>query len=106
MQDERNLAWLDLEMTGLEPEKDLIMEIATIVTDSELRVLAEGPALAIHLPGDVLERMDPWCVEQHGKSGLTERCRKSATTLQEAQARSVEFIARWCPEKKAPLCGN
>jgi oligoribonuclease len=106
MQDERNLAWLDLEMTGLEPEKDLIMEIATIVTDSELRVLAEGPALAIHLPDDVLEHMDPWCVEQHGKSGLTDRCRKSTTSLEEAQARSVEFIARWCPEKKAPLCGN
>ena len=106
MQDERNLAWLDLEMTGLEPERDTIMEIATIVTDSELRVLAEGPVMAIHLPDETLERMDPWCVEQHGKSGLTERCRRSQVTLLEAQARSVEFIARWCPERKAPLCGN
>jgi oligoribonuclease len=106
MQDERNLAWLDLEMTGLEPERDLIMEIATIVTDSELNVLAEGPVMAIHLPDDVLDHMDPWCIEQHGKSGLTQKCRESKITLAEAQARSVEFIAAWCPERKAPLCGN
>ena len=106
MQDERNLAWLDLEMTGLEPEKDTILEIATIVTDSELNVLAEGPVMAIHQTDLILDSMDPWCVEQHGKSGLTDRCRRSTVTLAEAQARSVEFIAKWCPEKKAPLCGN
>ena len=106
MQDERNLAWLDLEMTGLEPDRDTILEIATIVTDSELRVLAEGPTLVIHQPEDVLAHMDPWCVEQHGKSGLTERVRRSTVTLEQAQARTVEFIAQWCPEKKAPLCGN
>lgn len=105
-QDERHLAWLDLEMTGLDPANDTIMEIATIVTDSELRVLAEGPVLAIHHPDAVLDGMDPWCVEQHGKSGLTDRCRRSTTTLAEAQARTVEFISRWCPQRKVPLCGN
>ena len=106
MQDDRNLAWLDLEMTGLEPERDTIMEIATIVTDSELRVLAEGPVMAIHQPDEILDHMDPWCIEQHGKSGLTDRCRRSTVTLAEAQARTVEFIAMWCPQRKAPLCGN
>ncbi|MBI3551055.1 MAG: oligoribonuclease [Elusimicrobia bacterium] len=106
MQDEKNLAWLDLEMTGLEPEKDLIMEIATIVTDSELNVLAEGPVMAIHQPKKILDYMDPWCVEQHGKSGLSERCLKSKVTVAEAQARTVEFISQYCPERKAPLCGN
>jgi oligoribonuclease len=106
MQDERNLAWLDLEMTGLEPEKDTIIEIATIVTDSELNVLAEGPVFAVHQPDAVLDGMDPWCVEQHGKSGLTDRVRKSDTSMLEAQARTVEFIAKYCPERKIPLCGN
>jgi|SRR5579883_668264 len=106
MQDEKNLAWLDLEMTGLDPETDTILEIATIVTDSELRVLSEGPVFAVHQPDHVLAKMDPWCVEQHGKSGLTERVRQSTTSMAEAQARTVEFIARYCPEKKVPLCGN
>lgn len=106
MQDERNLAWLDLEMTGLDPDKDTILEIATIVTDSALKVIGEGPCLAIHQPEEVLSGMDPWCVEQHGKSGLTERVRKSAVTMEEAQARTLEFVARHCPEKAAPLCGN
>ncbi len=106
MQDERNLAWLDLEMTGLDPERDTILEIATIVTDSELRVLGEGPVFAVHQSDEVLSKMDPWCVEQHGKSGLTDRVRASRATMAEAQARTVEFIAKFCPEKKVPLCGN
>ena len=106
MQDERNLLWLDLEMTGLDPDKDTILEIATVATDSELKPLADGPCLAVHHGDAVLSQMDPWCVEQHGKSGLTERVRKSRVTLEEAQARTLEFVARWCPEKKVPLCGN
>jgi len=106
MQDEKNLVWLDLEMTGLDPLKDTILEIATVVTDSELKVLAEGPALAVRQSPAVLEGMDPWCVEQHGKSGLTERCRLSGVSMEEAQARSLEFVSQWCPEKKVPLCGN
>ena len=104
--DEKNLIWLDLEMTGLEPERDLVLEIATVVTDSELRVLAEGPCLAIHQSDEVLENMDPWCVEQHGKSGLTQRCRESRCSVLDAQARTLEFLASWCEPGKSPLCGN
>lgn len=106
MQDEKNLVWLDLEMTGLDPERDTILEIATIITDSHLRILAEGPSLAVHQSNDVLIAMDPWCVEQHSKSGLTEKVRKSRTTMAEAEARTLEFVAQYCPSKIAPLCGN
>lgn len=104
--DERNLIWLDLEMTGLDPEKDKVLEIATVVTDGQLNVLAEGPCLAIHQPGDILDGMDPWCVEQHGKSGLTQRCRDSKFTVLDAQARTLEFLAPLCAAGKSPLCGN
>ncbi|UPT75862.1 MAG: oligoribonuclease [Elusimicrobiota bacterium] len=104
--DEKNLVWLDLEMTGLDPEKDVILEIATVVTDGELKVLAEGPCLAIHQSDDVLTGMDPWCVEQHGKSGLTQRCRDSKVTALDAQARTLEFLSPWCAPGKSPLCGN
>jgi len=106
VQDDRNLVWLDLEMTGLEPEKDTILEIATVITDSDLKVVAEGPCLAIHHTDDALAAMDSWCVEQHGKSGLTERVRGSAVTAMEAQARTLEFVSQYCPEKTSPLCGN
>jgi oligoribonuclease len=104
--DERNLIWLDLEMTGLDPEKDVVLEIATVVTDGQLNVLAEGPCLAIHQPDAVLDGMDPWCVEQHGKSGLTQRCRDSKVTILDAQARTLEFLAPLCAAGKSPLCGN
>jgi len=103
--DEKNLIWLDLEMTGLEPEKDLILEIATVVTDSELKVLAEGPCLAIHQSDDVLERMDLGCVEQHGKSGLTQRCRSRArpcSTPRPAPSSSSPVV----PSRQVALCGN
>lgn len=105
-QDPRNLVWMDLEMTGLEPERDSILEIASIVTDSFLETIAEGPVLAIAQPPGVLERMDPWCVEHHGASGLTQRVRESAVSMQEAEERTLEFIRRHCPERTAPLCGN
>ncbi|HAZ09464.1 MAG TPA: oligoribonuclease [Elusimicrobia bacterium] len=104
--DETNLIWLDLEMTGLEPEKDVILEIATIVTDGELKVLAEGPCLAVHQSDEVLDGMDPWCVDQHGKSGLTQRCRESRYSVLDAQARTLEFLSSWCEPGKSPLCGN
>ncbi len=106
MRDEKNLVWLDLEMTGLEPERDTIIEIATVVTDSELKVLAEGPVLAIHQSEEVLAGMDPWCVDQHGKSGLTERVRLSGVSMAEAEEKTLAFLALWCPPKTAPLCGN
>ncbi len=104
--EERLLVWLDLEMTGLEPDRDVIMEIATVVTDSDLNVLAEGPCLAVHQPDAVLDTMDPWCIEQHGKSGLTQRCRESKVSALDAQARTLEFLAKWCAPGKSPLCGN
>jgi len=104
--DEKNLVWLDLEMSGLDPEKDVILEIATVVTDSQLKALAEGPCLAIHQSDELLDHMDPWCVEQHGKSGLTQRCRDSKVTVLDAQARTLEFLGRWCAPGKSPLCGN
>ncbi len=104
--DEMNLVWLDLEMTGLEPEKDFILEIATVVTDGELNVLAEGPCLAIHQPDDILTGMDPWCVDQHGKSGLTVRCRDSKVSVLDAQIQTLAFLAPWCAPGKSPLCGN
>ena len=104
--DDKNLVWLDLEMTGLEPDKDVILEIATVVTDGDLKVLAEGPCLAIHQTDDILGGMDPWCVEQHGKSGLTQRCRDSEVSVLDAQARTLEFLSKWCAPGKSPLCGN
>ena len=104
--DEKNLVWLDLEMTGLDPEKDVILEIATVVTDSQLNILAEGPCLALHQPDDTLDGMDPWCVDQHGKSGLTQRCRDSRVSVLDAQARTLEFLSHWCAAGKSPLCGN
>jgi oligoribonuclease len=104
--DDKNLVWLDLEMTGLEPAKDLILEIATVITDSQLNILAEGPCVAIHQADEVLDGMDPWCVEQHGKSGLTQRCRESKITEADAQFRTLAFLGQWCAPGKSPLCGN
>ncbi len=106
MQPQHHLAWLDLEMTGLDPETDTILEIAVAVTDSDLNVIEEGPCMAVHQPDEALARMDAWCVNQHGKSGLTQRVRESAVTMAEAQAATLEFVARHCPERKSPLCGN
>jgi len=106
MQDAKNLVWMDLEMTGLDPDRDTILEIATIVTDSALKTLAEGPCLAIHQPDSVLDAMDPWCVEHHGASGLTQRVRDSKTSLAEAEKQTLHFIQGWCPGKVAVLCGS
>lgn len=106
MRDDKNLVWLDMEMTGLEPEKDKIIEIATIVTDSSLNIIAEGPSLTIHQSDEVLDGMDPWCVETHGKSGLTARARRSTLNEAEAERLTLEFIQKHVPPKTAPLCGN
>jgi oligoribonuclease len=101
-----NLIWLDLEMTGLEPKKDVILEMATIVTDSQLNVLAEGPVFAIKTAATVLDNMDAWCVAQHGKSGLTARCLASNTGLTDAAKQTIEFLSQYVAKGKSPMCGN
>ncbi|MDE2290798.1 MAG: oligoribonuclease [Elusimicrobia bacterium] len=101
-----NLVWMDLEMTGLDPDRDTIMEVATIVTDGELQVLAEGPVYAIHHTKHQLDSMDTWCIDHHGASGLSKRCLESSTTLEEAEKGTLGFIRKHCPERAAPLCGN
>ena len=100
------LIWLDLEMTGLDPANDSILEIATVVTDSALNELAEGPVLAIHQPDAVLAAMDDWNTSQHGKSGLTERVRKSQVDAAAAERATLEFLSAWVPPGKSPMCGN
>ncbi|MGB0936697.1 MAG: oligoribonuclease [Colwellia sp.] len=101
-----NLIWLDLEMTGLEPEVDVILEIATIITDSELNILAQGPTFAVHQSDEVLNGMNEWCIEHHGKSGLTERCRQSTVTIEQATAETIAFVSQYVPKGKSPMCGN
>lgn len=101
-----NLIWIDLEMTGLDTQNDEIIEIATIVTDAELNILAEGPMLAIHTSDEVLNAMDEWNTRQHGGSGLTERVRQSTISLQEAEAQTIEFLQQYVPAQTSPMCGN
>jgi len=104
--DEGRLIWIDLEMTGLDTDRDAILEIATIVTDSQLNVLAEGPELAIAQPLSVLEAMDEWNRKQHGKSGLWRRVLEEGVGLADAEARTVSFLAEWVPANTSPMCGN
>lgn len=101
-----NLIWIDLEMTGLDPETDVIIEIATLVTDKNLNTLAEGPVLAIHQPDNVLENMNPWCINQHQKTGLTDRVKTSTVTIEQAEAQTLEFLKQWVPANQSPMCGN
>ncbi|CAM3784660.1 Oligoribonuclease [Vibrio aerogenes CECT 7868] len=103
---DQNLIWIDLEMTGLNPEVHKIIEIATIVTDSELNILAEGPVFAIHQPESELEKMDEWCTNTHTASGLVERVRKSQIDEQIAVEQTIKFLKQWVPEGKSPICGN
>ncbi|MGX1926056.1 oligoribonuclease [Vibrio sp. NH-7] len=103
---DQNLIWMDLEMTGLDPETHKIIEIATIVTDSELNILAEGPVLAIHQPESELEKMDEWCTTTHTGSGLVARVRASQVTEQDAICQTIEFLEKWVPKGKSPICGN
>ncbi|GIX30023.1 MAG: oligoribonuclease [Porticoccaceae bacterium] len=104
--DPLNLVWIDLEMTGLDPERDLILEIATVVTDKDLNVLAEGPVLAIRQEASVLAAMDEWNTRQHGRSGLTARVLASDVTTAEAERRTLEFLSAWVVPGTSPMCGN
>jgi len=107
MSDSSNrLVWLDLEMTGLDPERHVILEIATIVTDSELNILAEGPVIAIHQADSELAKMDDWCTQTHGQSGLTERVRQSQISTPEAEQQTLNFLQHWVKSGESPLCGN
>ena len=99
VQDSNNLIWIDLEMTGLDTQKDLIIEIATIVTDRDLNILAEGPVLAIHQSDEVMQGMDEWNTNQHGGSGLT-------IDEAEAERQTIAFLCKYVPEGKSPMCGN
>ena len=101
-----NLIWIDMEMTGLDPDTCVVLEIATIVTDAQLNVLAEGPVLAIHQSDEVLANMNEWCIDVHGKTGLTQRCRDSKISVHDAQAQTIAFLSQWVPAGKSPLCGN
>ena len=101
-----NLIWLDLEMTGLDTANDYIIEIATVITDSNLTILAEGPVLAIHQSDEILSKMDSWNTKQHQSSGLIERVKLSTTTEQEAEQATLAFLQQYVPPKKSPMCGN
>ncbi|WP_158971255.1 oligoribonuclease [Paraglaciecola sp. L3A3] len=101
-----NLVWIDMEMTGLDPEVDLVLEIATIVTDKDLNIVAEGPVLAIHQSDQVLDNMSEWCIDVHGKTGLTARCKASTVSEQDAVEQTIAFLQQYVAKGVSPLCGN
>jgi oligoribonuclease len=106
MQHPDNLIWIDLEMTGLDPDSDLVIEIATIVTDSELNTLAEGPVIAVHQEDAVLQGMDEWNTTHHTRSGLVARVRASEIDEAAAQEMTLDFLQQWVPAGASPMCGN
>lgn len=106
MSNDQNLVWMDLEMTGLEPDEDVIIEIATIITDSQLNIIAEGPVIAVKQPDALLDAMDDWNTKTHGNSGLTQRVKDSQTTCRDAELATLAFIKQYLPENTSPLCGN
>jgi oligoribonuclease len=103
---EFNLVWVDMEMTGLDPDTDRIIEIAVVVTDSNLNILGEGPVFAIHQPDEVLDRMDAWNKGTHGRSGLIERVKASTVTEADAETALIDFLKQYVPSSKSPMCGN
>jgi oligoribonuclease len=105
-QDPSHLIWIDLEMTGLDPDSDLIIEIATIVTDSNLNILAQGPVLAVHQSEAALAGMDDWNQQHHGQSGLIARVKASTIDATEAECQTLKFLKQWVPQNASPICGN
>ena len=105
-QDPQALIWIDLEMSGLDTETDCILEVATIITDSALNILAEGPVLAVHQLASVLENMDEWNTRTHSETGLTERVRASVLGEIDVERQTLEFIQRYVPKGRSPMCGN
>jgi oligoribonuclease len=105
-QDADNLIWIDLEMTGLDPDNDLIIEIATVVTDKNLHILAEGPVIAVHQSDVAMAAMDEWNQKHHGQSGLIRRVKDSTIGDAEAEAATLVFLEQWLPAKASPICGN
>ena len=104
--DPNNLIWIDMEMTGLQPDSDRVIEIATLVTDAQLSVIATGPVLVVHQPQEVLDAMDSWNRSTHAKTGLVERVRASSLTEAEAERQALEFVAAHVPANTSPMCGN
>jgi oligoribonuclease len=105
-QDSQHLIWIDLEMTGLNPDTDLIIEIATIVTDKDLTILAQGPVIAVHQSDEALAAMDDWNQHHHGQSGLIDRVKASKIDDAEAERLTLEFLKQWLPARTSPICGN
>ncbi|MEW6764794.1 MAG: oligoribonuclease [Pseudomonadota bacterium] len=103
---QNRLVWIDLEMTGLEPDRDVIIEIATLITDEKLNILAEGPVIAVHQTDEVLAGMDDWNQRQHGSSGLTARVRASTQNTRAAERATLEFLKQWVDSRSSPMCGN
>ena len=100
------LVWIDLETTGIDDRTSHILEIASIITDKDLNIVEEGPDLVIHQTDEVLETMDPWCIDQHGRSGLTDASRNAGVPLGVAEAQTLQFVQGYCLRGMAPLCGN
>ena len=105
-QNEMNLVWVDMEMTGLEPDTDRIIEVAVVVTDMHLNVLAEGPVMVVHQSDAVLDGMDAWNKGTHGRSGLIDKVKASTVTEAQAEEELIKFMKQWVPKGKAPMCGN
>lgn len=106
IQHNQNLIWIDLEMTGLDPQKERIIEIATIVTDKDLNILAEGPVLAIHQPDELLNNMSEWCIKTHTENGLVERVKASKLSERAAELQTLDFLKKWVAKGSSPICGN